>query len=82
MAGDSERRAAREIVASYHEEQLGELVRRVEPAIAQFQAGEIDAFEVDEAIFSVLTCGQGTLEVLQPGACRVRGPYRARGTAR
>jgi hypothetical protein len=47
----SDRRAARETVAAYHEEQLGELVRRVQQEIERFQAGEIDAFEVDELLF-------------------------------
>ena len=51
VSARSDRRAARETVARYHEEQLGELVRRVQPAIERFQAGEIDAFEVDEVIF-------------------------------
>lgn len=51
MSAKSDRRAARETVAAYHEEQLGELVRRVDLAIERFQAGEIDAFEVDEVIF-------------------------------
>ena len=51
MSAKSDRRAARETVAAYHEEQLGELVRRVKLAIERFQAGEIDAFEVDEVIF-------------------------------
>jgi hypothetical protein len=47
----SDRRAARETVAAYHQEQLGELVRRVKLAIDRFQAGELNAFEVDEVIF-------------------------------
>jgi hypothetical protein len=51
VSAKSDRRAARETVAAYHEEQLGELVRRVKLAIERFQAGEIDAFEVDEVIF-------------------------------
>ena len=51
MSAKSERRAAHETVAAYHEEQLGELVRRVQVAVDRFQAGEIDAFEVDEVIF-------------------------------
>lgn len=51
MSTKSDRRAARKTVAAYHEEQLGELVRRVELAIGRFQAGESDAFEVDEVIF-------------------------------
>ena len=51
MSAKSDRRAAREIVAAYHEEQLAELVQRVKLAIERFQAGETDAFEVDEVIF-------------------------------
>ena len=51
MSAKSDRRAARETIAAYHEEQLGELVRRVELVIERFEEGEIDAFEVDEVIF-------------------------------
>ena len=51
MSAKSDRRAARETVAAYHEDQLGELVRRVKVGTERFQAGEIDAFEVDEVIF-------------------------------
>ena len=51
MSAKSDRRAARETVAAYHEEQLGELVRRVKPALERFEAGEVAAFEVDEVIF-------------------------------
>jgi hypothetical protein len=51
MSAKSDRRAARDAVAAYHEEQLGELVRHVRLAVEGFQAGELDAFEVDELIF-------------------------------
>jgi hypothetical protein len=51
VSAKSDRRAAREAVAAYHEVQLGELVRRVRLAVEGFQAGELDAFEVDELIF-------------------------------
>lgn len=51
MSAKSDRRAAREAVATYHEEQLGELVRQVQLAIGRFEAGELNAFEVDELIF-------------------------------
>ncbi len=51
MSAKSDRLAAHKTLAAYHEEQLGELVRRVKLAIERFQAGEIDAFEVDEVIF-------------------------------
>jgi hypothetical protein len=51
VSDKSARRAAREAVAAYHEEQLGELVRHVRRAIERFETGELDAFEVDEYIF-------------------------------
>jgi hypothetical protein len=51
VSAKSDRRAAREAVAAYHEEQLGELVRHVKLAVERFQAAELDAFEVDELIF-------------------------------
>jgi hypothetical protein len=47
----SERRAAREGVAAYHEVRLGELIKRVEEALDRFREGKIDAFETDELIF-------------------------------
>lgn len=47
----SERRAAREAVAAYHEARLGELVERVGEAVDRFRAGELDAFDADEVIF-------------------------------
>jgi hypothetical protein len=47
----SERRAAREVVAAYHEAQLGELVARVGEALDRFRAGELDAFDADQVIF-------------------------------
>lgn len=52
MSSKSERRAAREAVAEYHQARLAELVQRVGDAVDGFRAGELDAFEVDEAISS------------------------------
>ena len=51
MSATSDRRAAREVVAAYHEQQLGDLVRHVGAAVEGFQAGKLDAFAVDELIF-------------------------------
>ena len=51
MATKPERQAAHDAVAAYHEAQLGSLVARVGEAIAGFQAGELDAFEIDAVIF-------------------------------
>lgn len=51
MSSKSERRAAREDVAAYHEAQLSLLVTLVAEAIDRFRAGELDAFEVDQVFF-------------------------------
>lgn len=50
MGTKSERRAAREVVAAYHEARLAELVGRVAEAVDRHRAGELDAFEVNEVI--------------------------------
>lgn len=51
MSSKSERRAAREAVAEYHQARLAELVQLVGDAVDRFRAGELDAFEVDGVIF-------------------------------
>lgn len=51
MAGKSEKRAAVEAVAAYHEAQLAALLEHVAQAVDRFRAGELDAFEVDDIIF-------------------------------
>jgi hypothetical protein len=51
VAGKSERRAARSVVADYHDAQLRELVDRVGDAIDRYRAGELDAFEIDRVVF-------------------------------
>ena len=51
MSSKSERRAAREAVADYHEARLAELVQRVGEAVDRFRAGELDAFGVDQILF-------------------------------
>jgi hypothetical protein len=51
MSTKSERQAAREEVAAYHEARLTELLQRVGEAIDRFRAGELDAFETDQTIF-------------------------------
>lgn len=47
----SERRAARGVVAAYHEAQLAELLRRVGETVDSFRAGELDTFDVEQVIF-------------------------------
>jgi hypothetical protein len=51
MPGRSERREAHAVIAKYHETELGGLVARVGAAVDAFRAGELDAFEVDRALF-------------------------------
>ena len=46
----AQRRAAREVIGRYHEEQLGLLLERVREGFARMDAGEIDAFELDDLI--------------------------------
>lgn len=51
MASKSERRAASELVATYHNAQLAELVNRVGEAVDRYRTGELDAFDVDRLLF-------------------------------
>ena len=44
------RRAARELIGAYHEEQLRGLLERVRDGFRRLDEGEIDAFELDELI--------------------------------
>lgn len=50
MSAKSERRAARDAVAAYHEARLGELIAHVGQTIDNFRAGELDAFATDQAL--------------------------------
>lgn len=44
------RRAARELIGAYHEEQLLALLEHVRDGFARLDRGEIDAFELDNLI--------------------------------
>lgn len=46
----AERRAARQAVGAYHESELGKLLEHVRDGFAQYDAGEIDAFDLDDLI--------------------------------
>lgn len=46
----AQRRAARETIARYHEQQLLLLLERVRDGFARLDAGEIDAFDLDDLI--------------------------------
>ncbi len=52
QAGPSkaERRAARAAVGAYHETELARLIDHVREGLERYDAGEIDAFELDELI--------------------------------
>ncbi|MGH2954448.1 MAG: hypothetical protein ACRDK9_10610 [Solirubrobacterales bacterium] len=49
-ATKAERRAARERVGAYHETEQAKLLERVRSGFGRYDAGEIDAFELDELI--------------------------------
>jgi hypothetical protein len=49
-AEKAQRRAAREVVAAYHQESLRQLLDHVRAGFARLDAGEIDEFELDELI--------------------------------
>ena len=51
MSAKSDRHAARQAVAAYHETELAALVERVGAAIDRFRDGELDALGVDQALF-------------------------------
>src|SRR5215212_2026297 len=51
VSDKSERRAARSVVAEYHQAQLEDLVARVGEAVDRYRAGELDAFDVDQVLF-------------------------------
>ena len=46
----AQRRAARETIAEYHEEHLLRLLEHVRDGFARLDAGEIDAFDLDDLI--------------------------------
>jgi hypothetical protein len=46
----AERRAARDRIVSYHEQELMLLLERVRAGFARLDAGEIDAFDLDDLI--------------------------------
>ena len=47
---EAARRAAQAAVGGHHAAQLAELIEHVREALARYDAGEIDAFDLDEVI--------------------------------
>ncbi len=88
LYGKVKRRAAQEIVAAYHQQQLRALLRHVQEALAKLDAGEIDSFEVDDFIHRYkraakqlwMFCGSSGSQVLHAAAAiahmRERGEER------
>jgi hypothetical protein len=48
LGSSAERKAAQAPVAAYHEQQLAAIQQQVRSALDAFDAGQLDAFEVDE----------------------------------
>ena len=46
----ADRRASRELIATYHQTQLRALLQHVRAGFAQLDAGEIDEFDLDDLI--------------------------------
>jgi hypothetical protein len=51
VSDKSKRRAARAVVAEYHQDELGSLLARVAEAVDRYREGELDAFDVDQVLF-------------------------------
>ena len=51
VSDKSERRAARSVIAEYHQAELGSLLAHVAEAVDRYREGEIDAFDVDQVLF-------------------------------
>ena len=51
MTAKSDRQAAREAVAAFHEAELAGLVAHVGSAVDGFRSGQMDAFDVDLVLF-------------------------------
>ena len=51
MSAKSERQAARETVAEYHQAQLALLIERVAVEMDRYCAGELDVYDLDQVLF-------------------------------
>ena len=69
----AERRAARQTVGTYHEEELGKLLERVRDGFARYDAGEVDAFDLDEHIHHYKRSAQKIWSFCTGSAERVAG---------
>lgn len=67
MTSKSERRAAREAVAAYHEAQLAVLVEQVGSAVGRFRRSELDTFGADQALFQYARAAKELLKFCNLG---------------
>jgi hypothetical protein len=63
----SARRAARELVSTYHEAKLAGLIEHVRDAFARYDAGGLDAFELDDVIHHYKFAASGTYAAISAG---------------
>jgi hypothetical protein len=73
QASKAQRRAARQAVGAYHEEELGKLLERVRDGLARYDAGETDAFELDDLIHHYERAAQKLWSFCTGSAERVAG---------
>jgi hypothetical protein len=72
----AQRRADREAVGAYHEAQLAWLLERLRVGFARYDAGEIDAFELDELIHHYKRAAQKLWSACVGGGGHVEGMAR------
>jgi hypothetical protein len=71
-----QRRADREAVGAYHEAELGRLLEHVRDGFARYDAGEIDAFELDDLIHHYKRAAQKLWSACVGGGSHVEGMAR------
>jgi hypothetical protein len=74
-ASKAGRRAARRAVGAYHEEELGKLLERVRDGFARYDAGEIDAFDLDGLIHQYKRAAQKLWSFCTGSAEQVAGMF-------
>src|SRR3954452_7937749 len=72
----AQRRADRELVGTYHDEQLAKLLEHVRDGFARWDADEIDAFELDEVIHHYKRAAQKLWSTCVGGGGHVEGMAR------
>ncbi len=68
----AERGAARVIVGAYHETELARLIEHLRDGLARYDAGDIDAFELDDLIHRYKRAAQKLWTFCTGGGAHVR----------